>query len=166
MSQPSSLSPLRRFHALITYTPRHLRHDSSKPLHFSWSLIFLFGFASTFTVANLYYSHPILNLLAQSFDVSDEQASLVPNLAQAGYACGLLFLCPLGDLLERRQLVLKLVACTVLLWVGLCATRNFGAFLGLTFGTGFTTVTAQLSESIPHLVVSAELIVSSGAVGG
>lgn len=42
-------------------------------------------------VANLYYNHPILNILAHDFNVTNEQASLVPTLAQAGYAGGLLF---------------------------------------------------------------------------
>lgn len=76
----------------------------------------LFGFAATFTVANLYYNHPILNKLADDFHVSDERASLVPTLAQVGYAGGLLFLCPLGDLFPRRTFVLWLVWGTGTAW--------------------------------------------------
>jgi MFS family permease len=63
-------------------------------------------------VANLYYSHPILNILADEFNVSDERASLVPTVMQAGYAAGLLFLCPLGDIFRRRAFVLILVLFT------------------------------------------------------
>lgn len=37
----------------------------------------LFGFAGCFTVANLYYSHPILNLLARDFGVDEEAVSQV-----------------------------------------------------------------------------------------
>ena len=105
----------------------------------------LFGFAAAFTVANLYYSHPILNILADEFKVTNERSSLVPTLAQAGYAGGLLFLCPLGDLLERRPFVIGLVGLTALLWIGLCVTTSFNVFLGLSFVTGFLTVTPQLS---------------------
>lgn len=65
--------------------------------------------AGTFTVANLYYNHPILNILAVEFNVTNEQAARVPTLMQAGYAAGLLFLCPLGDILRRRHFVLALV---------------------------------------------------------
>jgi MFS family permease len=68
--------------------------------------------ASTFTVANLYYNHPILNILAIEFNVSNERASLVPTVMQAGYASGLLFLCPLGDIVRRRAFVLCLVFLT------------------------------------------------------
>ena len=74
------------------------------------------AFAGCFTVANLYYTHPILNLLADDFNVTDEEASYIPTLAQAGYAAGLLFLCPLGDLLKRRPFVLWLVWFTATLW--------------------------------------------------
>lgn len=74
------------------------------------------AFAACFTVANLYYSHPILNLLAQHFGVTEYQSSYVPTLAQAGYAAGLLFLCPLGDLLKRRAFVLWLVWFTATVW--------------------------------------------------
>lgn len=76
----------------------------------------LFGFAGAFTVANLYYSHPILNILADDFGVSNETATHVPTLMQAGYACGLIFLCPLGDLFKRRPFVLCLVLFTSTIW--------------------------------------------------
>lgn len=76
----------------------------------------LFAFAAGFTVANLYYNHPILNLLAKDFNVRYEQVSQIPTVMQAGYAAGLLFLCPLGDLLPRRPFVCGLVAFTATLW--------------------------------------------------
>jgi hypothetical protein len=71
--------------------------------------------AGTFTVANLYYNHPILNILADEFHVTNERASLVPTVMQAGYAAGLLFLCPLGDIFRRRAFVLILVWFTATL---------------------------------------------------
>lgn len=54
----------------------------------------------------------ILNILAEEFDVSFERASTVATLSQAGYAVGLLFLCPLGDKLRRRPFVLTLIWLT------------------------------------------------------
>ena len=76
----------------------------------------LFGFAGAFTVANLYYNHPILNILAHDFDVPYETISRVPTLMQAGYATGLLFLCPLGDVLPRRPFVLGMILFTATMW--------------------------------------------------
>lgn len=76
----------------------------------------LFGFAGAFTVANLYYTHPILNILADDFHVSYETISHVPTLMQGGYATGLLFLCPLGDTFQRRPFVLCMVLFTATMW--------------------------------------------------
>ncbi|KAL8946685.1 MAG: hypothetical protein Q9222_006951 [Ikaeria aurantiellina] len=97
---------------LIFYTPKRCRYDPANPPRFSIWLNLLFAFATAFTVANLYYNHPILHLLAQEFGVSNERASLIPTLAQAGYASGLLFLCPLGDVFPRRTYVLSLIFFT------------------------------------------------------
>ena len=106
----------RRLYAILTFTPRRCRWDAENPPRFSMSLNFLFAFAACFTVANLYYNHPILNKLAEDFDISYERASLIPTMMQAGYAIGLVFLCPLGDLFRRRAFVLILVWFTATIW--------------------------------------------------
>lgn len=80
------------------------------------ALNILFAFAAGFTVANLYYTHPILNILARDFDVNYENVAQIPTVMQAGYAAGLLFLCPLGDLLPRRPFVVGLVGFTATVW--------------------------------------------------
>ena len=134
----------RRTYNILSYTPKRCRWDPEDPPRFSMALNVLFSFAACFTVASLYYSHPILNILAEEFQVSYEEASVVPTLAQAGYAGGLLFLCPLGDLFRRRTFVLWLVWFTGTVWIGLCITHSFPVFLVLTFITSITTVTPQL----------------------
>jgi hypothetical protein len=102
----------RRIYDIIFWTPPRLRWNPDSPPKFSMGLNILFGFAGAFTVANLYYNHPILNILAHDFGVPYVKVSDIPTLAQAGYAAGLLFLCPLGDMLERRPFVLSLVFFT------------------------------------------------------
>ncbi|KAG9961878.1 MFS general substrate transporter, partial [Aureobasidium melanogenum] len=136
----------RRIYNVITYTPPRCRWDPEKPPTFSMALNVLFGFAGAFTVANLYYSHPILNILADEFNVPYERASQIPTVMQAGYAAGLLFLCPLGDLLPRRPFVLLLVFFTATMWyvIGVCVTSNLAAFTAISFITAVTTVTPQL----------------------
>ncbi|KAL8660002.1 MAG: hypothetical protein Q9202_006856 [Teloschistes flavicans] len=157
---------------LILYTPKRCRYDPTNPPRFSLPLNLLFGFAGAFTVANLYYSHPILHLLAGEFGISNERASLIPTLAQAGYASGLLFLCPLGDVFPRRLYVLSLVFFTATVWLGLCLSNSFAIFCFLTFLTSLTTVTPQLMLPLvgelapPHRRATALSIVVSGLMMG
>lgn len=128
----------------IFWTPPWCRYDPSKPPQFSLFQNVLFAFAGAFTVANLYYSHPILNVLARDFKVTDIEVSRIPTLAQSGYAVGLLLICPLGDLFPRRPYTLILVFFTATLWIVLCLTSNFEVFLGVSFITAITTVTPQI----------------------
>ena len=160
----------QRVYNIITYTPKNCRYNPDRPFVFSMPLNLLFAFAGAFTVANLYYSHPILNKLADDFNVSQERVSLIPTLAQAGYGSGLLFLCPLGDLFQRRPFVLLLVWFTATSWlvdpcvgtlvlvgfmlkillssrIGLCITNSFPVFCFLSYLTALTTVTPQISTS-------------------
>ncbi|KIW65881.1 hypothetical protein PV04_08097 [Phialophora macrospora] len=168
----SKRTMIQKISGCLTYVPPRCRYDPEKPFEFSMGLNLLFAFAGCFTVANLYYTHPILNLLADDFHVTDEQSSYVPTLAQAGYAGGLLFLCPLGDLLKRRPFVLWLVWFTATLWIGLCVTRSFAVFGVITFITSVTTVTPQLMLPLvgdmapPHRRSTSLSIVVSGMLLG
>ncbi|KAI1175683.1 MFS general substrate transporter [Nemania sp. FL0916] len=135
----------RRAVRLLAWTPPWLKHgDDVKDLELTWGLTALFGIAGAFSVANLYYTNPILNILADEFKVSHERAALIPSVTQAGYAGGLLFICPLGDILRRRYLVLGLVFSTAFAWLGCTLTTSFPSFLGLSFLVGLLTVTPQL----------------------
>ncbi|KAF1841907.1 MFS general substrate transporter [Cucurbitaria berberidis CBS 394.84] len=134
----------RRIYRVLTWTPPNCRWDPDRPPQFSMSMNVLFAFAAGFTVANLYYNHPILNILAHDFGVRYEQVAQIPTVMQAGYAAGLLFLCPLGDLLPRRPFVCGLVLFTATMWLGLCLTNDLGTFTAISFITAVTTVTPQL----------------------
>ncbi|KAG5637108.1 hypothetical protein H0H81_005746 [Sphagnurus paluster] len=124
--------------------PQRLRYDHTKPFRFSLLLNISFGFASTFTVANLYWCQPLLIQLSQSFGVSYGDVSRIPTLLQAGYAVGLLLITPLGDLVRRRQLVLCIVALSSSLSIGLAVTNNLVVFETLSFLVGVVTVTPMV----------------------
>lgn len=169
-SQPLSLK--HRISRLLHYQPPATKWDPTTPPKFTLKLNILFAFAGCFTVANLYYSHPILNVLATDFSVSYEKVSQIPTLAQAGYAIGLLLLNPCGDIFRRRRFVLCLVAFTAALWVGLCVTGSFEVFSAISFITAITTVTPQLMLPLvgdlapPHRRASALSIVTAGNLLG
>ena len=154
------------------WVPPWCRWDSNNPPVFSTPMNVLFAFGGAFTVANLYYNHPILNILAKDFGVSDETSSHIPTLMQAGYATGLLFLCPLGDVFRRRYFVLGMIFFTSSMWIGLCVTNNFNVFQAISFITAITTVTPQMMLPLvgdlapPHKRAMALSIVTSGNLLG
>jgi len=59
-------------------------------------------------VANVYYSQPILQAMATQFHISIEKAGNISVLSQIGYGLGLFLLTPIGDMIERKRLILYL----------------------------------------------------------
>lgn len=72
------------------------------------------------SVANIYYAQPLLDAIAATFLIDPAAVGLVVTLTQAGYAAGLVFIVPLGDLIDRRRLVIgqMLFAAAALVAVG------------------------------------------------
>lgn len=81
-------------------------------------LTLLFSITCALAVANVYFAQPLLDSIAQSLAVEPAKIGGVVSATQLGYALGLLFIVPLGDLVNRKtlmltQLVLSAVALAV-----------------------------------------------------
>lgn len=91
-----------------------------------------------------YFNQPLLHSIAIGLEISDADASLTVTLAQLAYGAGLLLFVPLGDLLERRRLVVSLM---VLASAGLIISASAQSLAQLTAGiimTGLFSVAAQV----------------------
>lgn len=108
------------------------------------SLVLLLAFAAGATAANLYYSQPLLARIAAELHASPAAVSIIPTLTQLGYAIGLLALVPIGDMVERRGLIVLLTALVVvgLLFVAGAPTLPF--LIIANFVVGLLTVAPQL----------------------
>jgi predicted MFS family arabinose efflux permease len=96
------------------------------------------------TVANIYYAQPLLAPIASTYGVSQGSTTLVVTLTQLGYALGLLTLLPLGDLLENRALVSRILLVTAAASLGAGLSPSFGVFLTASVLVGLTSVVAQI----------------------
>ncbi|HEY4150622.1 MAG TPA: MFS transporter [Chitinophagaceae bacterium] len=76
----------------------------------SKSQIIIMSVVAGISVANIYYNQPILKEIALSCGVSESNAGIVSVLSQAGYGLGLFFITPLGDKMNRKKLILWLLA--------------------------------------------------------
>ena len=96
------------------------------------------------SVANLYYIQPLEAQIAASFHVSQNAAGIAAMLTQIGYALGLLLFVPLGDMAERRSVILRMLVLVAasLLAVGL--SPSYAVLLAAMFAVGLTTIVPQL----------------------
>ena len=70
------------------------------------SLVLLFAVTCGLSVANVYYAQPLLDTMAQDFGIARASIGIVMTATQIGCALALLLVVPLGDLLNRRRLVI------------------------------------------------------------
>lgn len=79
-----------------------LKENGGLPAHILWTLAIVAGVS----VANLYYNQPLLNVMRHELGVSEFKTNLIAMITQVGYALGLLFIVPLGDLYQRKKIIL------------------------------------------------------------
>ncbi len=110
----------------------------------STGLVVLMAVATGAAVANIYYAQPLLATLARAFEVPTHTAGFLVTITQAGYLLGLLFLVPLGDLLERRRLVVIVTLATALALAAAAAAPSLMVFALASLAIGVTSVVAQI----------------------
>jgi predicted MFS family arabinose efflux permease len=81
--------------------------------HLSRNQIFIFALASGASVANVYYAQPLLDALAIDFHISYAAIGSIVACTQIGSVLALIFLVPLGDLANRRNLILTQLAALI-----------------------------------------------------
>ncbi|MBJ9986657.1 MFS transporter [Acinetobacter sp. S40] len=125
--------------------------------------VILMAVAAGICSGSNYFSQPLVHSMALSLHLSETTIAWVPTLAQIAYASGLLFLMPLGDILEKRRLlfILMLLASVGLLISGF--SNHIGLIMLGTLITGLFSVSAQL---LLPLAASLVPIQHSGRVVG
>lgn len=99
-------------------------------------LMLLFASASGLSVANVYYAQPLLDALSRDFGISRASIGGVVTATQAGCALALLLLVPLGDLVDRRRLMLVQLAALVAALGIVSLARSTPVLLAAMLGVG------------------------------
>nr|WP_296260408.1 MULTISPECIES: MFS transporter [unclassified Pseudomonas] len=107
-------------------------------------LAVLFAFCCGAIVANIYYAQPIIELIAPDIGLSSTLASFIVSLTQIGYALGLFFLVPLGDLLENRRLMMVTTAVAIVSLLSAAFAQTPNLFLLASLLVGFSSVAVQI----------------------
>ncbi|QZI72707.1 MFS transporter [Pseudomonas protegens] len=149
-------------------------HDPSPPAPSTLSPrgVLLFAIACGLAVGNVYYAQPLLDAMARTFDLPPATVGIVITLTQVGYGLGLLLLVPLGDLLNRRRLIVTqtLLSVLALLMVAL-APSGAWLLLGMASIGLLAVVTQVLVAYAANLAPTAQRgrvvgMVTSGIVVG
>lgn len=125
--------------------------------------IILMAVAAGICSGSNYFSQPLIHSMSLALNLPEASIAWVPTVAQISYACGLLFLMPLGDILEKRKLLfcLMLLAAFGLLLSGF--SSNISLIILGTIITGLFSISAQL---LLPLAASLVPIQHSGRVVG
>ncbi len=107
-------------------------------------LVAVLAVATGVAVANTYYAQPLLASIRATFHTGPGEAGLIVTVTQVGYAAGLVFLLPLGDLVERRRLVVVMSLLSALGLVGAAASPVLPAMFAALAVVGATSVVAQV----------------------
>lgn len=110
----------------------------------SSGLIILLATACGIIVANLYYAQPLIGLISNVIGLSNSSAGLIVTLTQIGYVVGLLFLVPLGDIVENKKLIIILLLLSAVALTATVFVKSAIMLLVASFFIGLGSVAAQV----------------------
>ncbi|MCD5971394.1 MFS transporter [Pseudomonas quasicaspiana] len=108
------------------------------------SLTLLLSITCALAVANVYFAQPLLDSMAQSFGVDPGMIGIVVTATQVGYGVGLIFIVPLGDLLNRKTLILTQVLLSAVALIVVGSAQQWSALLGAMILVGLMAVVVQV----------------------
>ncbi|MFB7667275.1 MFS transporter [Kitasatospora sp. NPDC056138] len=119
-------------------------------------LVTLFSWACGLAVANLYYVQPLLNGIAESFRLGSGATSLTTTVGQLGYAAGLALLVPLGDVTERRRIVVAMLCVTAAACGAAAAAPGFAVLVTAMAVLSMCTVVGPMLVAFAATLAGAE----------
>ncbi len=108
------------------------------------SLKYFMAVACGIMVANLYYCQPLLGDFTKVFSVSESAAAWINICSQLGYGLGLFFIVPVGDMVQRRNLLTWMHIFAALSVAGAALAQNIGMLYFFSVCIGVTATACQV----------------------
>jgi len=106
--------------------------------------VFAMAVTTGVTIANVYYCQPILSQIRISLSLTDAQIGILPTLTQTGVGLGLLLLAPLGDMFDRKKLVICLELLLAAALIAMTLSQNLTDLYIASFAIGIFAVAVQI----------------------
>lgn len=107
------------------------------------SLLLTMAIIAGLTVANCYYNQPLLEMIRHDMGVSQHEANLITVVTQIGYALGLCFLIPMGDLYSRRRIIVINMSVAAVMAVFIAFSQRVWIVWGASLLLGACSVIPQ-----------------------
>jgi predicted MFS family arabinose efflux permease len=111
-------------------------------------LLWLITLTTGIVVGNNYYNQPLLGLMAKDFHVSEAAISMIAMLTQIGFATGLLFIVPLGDMIKRKKLILSIFLLIIASLLAMVFAPSLELLYITSFMVGFSSVVPKCSSPL------------------
>lgn len=131
-------------------TPMDISHNKA--------LLMLMAVACGLCAGANYYCQPLISSIQHSFHAPQSQVALTVTFAQMSYALGLLFIVPLGDIVNKTKFI-PLLMLGAAIGLGICALSvNLPMLWAGTIIAGLFSVAAQILIPLVTLAVRPEKI--------
>lgn len=120
------------------------RNDLPEGAGIGRGMVLLLAFTTGAAVANMYLAQPLLHTLGRAFGVGAATTGLLVTVSQTGFVIGLALLVPLGDLFERRRLIVLSMAALSICQGVAAAAPDLALFATAVLLVGVATFVAQV----------------------
>lgn len=120
------------------------------------ALLWLMAIACGLCAGANYYSQPLIHSIQQYFNMPESQVALTVTFAQVSYALGLLFIVPMGDIVNKIKFIPWLMFCAALGLLMCAFAINLPMLWAGTIITGLFSVAAQVLIPLATMAVKPE----------